>query len=158
MLKLNNNFPNGLRPEFGRWSQLIWLTVAIEQELLDENRVLIDKDGSVRVHFERQSPYAELAVKHSQAQLPKILAPLPVEQIKFRQVRMTEGHLQGTMRMGSSSADSVVDASQVCHDVRNLIVVGTSVMPTCPAAEPSHGTPSSPTYRRVGSHSQGSPP
>ncbi len=137
MLKLNNNFPNGLRPEFGRWSQLIWLTVAIEQELLDENRVLIDKDGSVRVHFERQSPYAELAVKHSQAQLPKILAPLPVEQIKFRQVRMTEGHLQGTMRMGSSSADSVVDASQVCHDVRNLIVVGTSVMPTCPAAEPS---------------------
>ena len=67
MIKLNNNFPNGLRPEFGRWRQLIWLTVAIEQELLDENRVLIDKDGTVRVHFERHSPYAELAVKRSRS-------------------------------------------------------------------------------------------
>jgi len=137
IIKLNNNFPNGLRPEFGRWRQLIWLTVATEQELLNENRVFIDKDGSVTVHFERHSPYAELAVKNSQEKLPAILAPLPVEQIKFRQVRMTEGHLQGTMRMGKSAADSVVDAGQVYHGIRNLIVVGTSVMPTCPPAEPS---------------------
>ncbi|MFL6734908.1 MAG: GMC family oxidoreductase N-terminal domain-containing protein, partial [Sphingomicrobium sp.] len=106
MIKLNNNFPQGLRPEFGRWRQMVYLSVATEQELLDENRVTIDRGGNVVVHFERQSPYAEQAVKWSREQLPKILAPLPVEQIRFKQVRITEGHVQGTMRMGSSSADS----------------------------------------------------
>ena len=137
LIKLNNNFPFGLRPEFGRWRQMIWLTVATEQELLNENRVMIDKGGNVVVHFERQSPYADRAVERTRAQLPKVLAPLPVEQINFKPIRLTEGHMQGTIRMGNSSADSVVDGGQVHHDVRNLIVVGTCVMPTCPAAEPS---------------------
>lgn len=136
LIEFKNNFPFGLRPEFGRWSQMIWLAIATEQELLDENRVTIDKDGNAVVHFERQSPYAERAVAQTSAQLPKILAPLPVERINFTS-RPTEGHVQGSLRMGSSRADSVVDSGQVCHDVRNVIVVGTSVMPTCPPAEPS---------------------
>jgi choline dehydrogenase-like flavoprotein len=136
LIEFKNKFPLGLRPEFGRWSQLVTLAVATEQELLNENRVMIDKSGNAVVHFERQSPYAERAVEWTRAQLPKILAPLPVERINFTD-RPTEGHLQGTLRMGSSSADSVVDSAQVCHDVRYLIAVGTCVMPTCPPAEPS---------------------
>jgi choline dehydrogenase-like flavoprotein len=31
----------------------------------------------------------------------------------------------------------VVDGAQIYHDVRNLIVVGTAVLPTCPPCEPS---------------------
>ena len=52
-------------------------------------------------------------------------------------IRKTESHLQGTLRMGSSRDDSVVDHGQIHHDIRNLIVVGTSTLPTCPAVAPS---------------------
>jgi choline dehydrogenase-like flavoprotein len=133
----DNRFPYGLRPEFGRWRQMISMHIAVEEELLDENRVLIDKEGRVVAHFERHSPYAEQAVERTLAQLPKVLAPLPVEQIIYKERRKTESHVQGTLRMGRSRADSVIDGAQVHHDVRNLIVVGTSVMPTCPAVAPS---------------------
>jgi choline dehydrogenase-like flavoprotein len=133
----DNRFPFGLRPEFGRWRQTLAVSIAVEEELLDENRVLIDKDGKAVAHFERHSPYAELAVERTRAELPKVLAPLPVEQIVYKGYRKTESHVQGTLRMGSSRADSVVDSTQVHHDVRNLIVVGTSLMPTCPPVAPS---------------------
>jgi choline dehydrogenase-like flavoprotein len=46
-------------------------------------------------------------------------------------------HLQGSLRMGSDPKESVVDAGQVHHDVRNLIVVGSSVFPTSGSAPPS---------------------
>jgi choline dehydrogenase-like flavoprotein len=39
--------------------------------------------------------------------------------------------------MGRSPADSVIDGAQLHHQFRNLIVVGTSVMPSCPPGAPS---------------------
>lgn len=137
LLKFNNDFPFGLRKEFGRWRQLLALTIAIEDELLDENRVTVDTDGNPIVHFQGRSAVANLAVEHTHAELPKVLAPLPVESIAFKPIRPTESHLQGTLRMGLDQANSVVDAGQIHHTWRNLVVVGASVMPTCPPAEPS---------------------
>ena len=75
-------------------------------------------------------------IGRAMTQMPEVLAPLPVEKINYKGIRKTEYHLQGTMRMGRRD-DSVVDHAHVHHDVRNLIVVGTSTMPTCPAVAPS---------------------
>lgn len=133
----DNRFPFGLRKEFGRWREALSLSIAVEEELLDDNRVLLGRDGKPVVHFERHSPYAELGVERTFARLPEVLAPLPVEQIVFKGLRKTESHVQGTLRMGQSRADSVIDHAQIHHDLRNLVVVGTSVLPTCPAVAPS---------------------
>ena len=46
-------------------------------------------------------------------------------------------HLLGTCRMGTDSADSVVDADCRAHDVRNLFVCDGSVFPTATAVNPS---------------------
>jgi choline dehydrogenase-like flavoprotein len=141
-IQFDNQFPYGLRPDFGRWSQIVSVKVSVEEELRDDNYVTIDKNGEAIVHFAGRSPYATLAVQRSLEQLPKVLAPLPVEDIVVKESLAvmssdTLSHLQGTLRMGSTSADSVVDRAQVHHDLRNLIVVGTSVMPSCPPIEPS---------------------
>jgi choline dehydrogenase-like flavoprotein len=141
-IQFDNQFPYGLRPEFGRWSQIVSVKISVEEELRDDNHVAIDKNGDPVVHFAGRSPYAKLAVQRSLEQLPKVLAPLPVEEIVVKESlsvmsRETVSHLQGTLRMGSTNADSVVDHAQVHHDLRNLIVVGTSVMPSCPPVEPS---------------------
>lgn len=137
IMVFDNRFPFGLRQEFGRWRETLAISIALEEELLDENRVTIDREGRPVVHFERHSPYAETGIERTLRRLPDVLSPLPVEDIKFKGVRKTESHLQGTLRMGSSRDDSVVDHGQVHHDIRNLIVVGTSTMPTCPAVAPS---------------------
>lgn len=141
-IQFDNQFPYGLRADFGRWSQIVSVKVSVEEELLDNNYVAIDKDGKPIVNFAGRSTYARLAVQRSLEQLPKVLAPLPIEEIVVKQDLAvasmdTLSHLQGTLRMGSTSADSVIDRAQVHHDLRNLIVVGTSVMPSCPPVEPS---------------------
>jgi choline dehydrogenase-like flavoprotein len=137
LLIFDNRFPYGLRTEFGRWRQMLVISIEIEEEPLDENRVSLHPSGKPLVHFARHSPYAELAVTRTWELLPKVLAPLPVEKIVFRGRQPSTAHFQGTIRMGRTRADSVVDAGQVHHDIRNLIVVGNSVMPTCRAVAPS---------------------
>jgi choline dehydrogenase-like flavoprotein len=62
---------------------------------------------------------------------------LPVERIEVRQVDQISVHLQGTLRMGSDPLESVVDAGQIHHKVRNLVVVGSSVFPTAGSGPPS---------------------
>lgn len=133
----DNHFPYGLRTEYGRWRQTLSLRAAIADELNNENRVSVNDQGDVSVHYVGNSDYTERAVTHFLDNLPKILAPLPVEKIQFRGRRKSQSHLQGTLRMGASPADSVVDGGQIHHHVRNLVVVGTSVMPTCPPVQPS---------------------
>lgn len=39
--------------------------------------------------------------------------------------------------MGLDPSNSVVDVRQIHHRLRNLVVVGSSVFPTCPPANPS---------------------
>ena len=47
------------------------------------------------------------------------------------------GHQIGTVRMGADPAQSVVDRDLVCHDVPNLMVVGSAVFPTSSSLNPS---------------------
>jgi choline dehydrogenase-like flavoprotein len=89
------------------------------------------------VSHERISDYAARGVERSWKQLQQVLAPLPIERIEFRGLRPTESHLQGSLRMGNDRATSVVDAKQVHHQVRNLVVVGSAVFPSGSCSNPS---------------------
>lgn len=137
LVYFENRWPNGLRTEYGRWRQLVPLTVAIEDLPQDSNRVTLDADGTPRVAHATVSEYATRGVQRSFKGLEKVLAPLHVERLEFSNMRPTESHIQGTLRMGTDRASSVIDAQQIHHDVRNLIVVGSAVFPSCPPSNPS---------------------
>jgi choline dehydrogenase-like flavoprotein len=137
LVYFENRWPHGLRQEYGRWRQLVPLTVAVEDLPQESNRVTLDSDGMPRVVHAAPSEYARRGVEHSLAGLEKMLAPLPVERLEFVEMRPTESHIQGSLRMGNDRATSVIDAKQIHHDVRNLVVVGSSVFPSCPSANPS---------------------
>lgn len=138
MISFENRWPFGLRPEKGRWRQTVPLTIVVEELPEPDNRVVPGKDPAVpEVIFKGPSDYALKGVERVMAALPEILAPLPVEDIFFRNRRRTESHHQGTLRMGIDPADSVVDAHQIHHRWRNLVAVGTSVFPTCTSSGPS---------------------
>lgn len=137
LLYFESRWPFGLRKEFGRWRQLVPLIVVVEDVPQDTNRVTLDPDGTPRVSHAQISDYAQRGIDRSFEKLGEVLAPLPVESIEFIEMRPTESHIQGSLRMGADPATSVVDAKQLHHDVRNLVVVGSSVFSSCPASNPS---------------------
>lgn len=137
LIYFENRWPTGLRSEFGRWRQLAPLTIVVEDIPQDSNRVTLDDDGFPRVSHARSSDYAHRGLKAAMHKLETVLAPLPVERINFLGIRDTESHIQGSLRMGTDPKQSVVDATQVHHDVRNLVVVGSSVFPSGSCANPS---------------------
>lgn len=137
MVEFENYPKHGLRRERGRWRQCAPLVIVAEDLLPDANAVTIDDDGTPVVNWQGASDYAKAGLDRAIADLPKLLAPLPVEDIVLRAHRETERHLQGTMRMGKDPATSVVDDRQLHHRYRNLVAAGTSVMPTCSGANPS---------------------
>jgi choline dehydrogenase-like flavoprotein len=137
LIYFENRWPFGLRKEYGRWRQLAPLIIVVEDVPQDSNRVTIDTNGMPHVAHEKISDYAQLGLKRSFETLGKVLAPLPIDSIDLIEMRPTESHIQGSLRMGVQRANSVVDARQIHHDVRNLVVVGSAVFPSCPASNPS---------------------
>lgn len=138
MISFENRWPFGLRPEKGRWRQIVPLTIVIEELPEPNNRVQPgNKPDIPEVMFKGPSDYARRGEERVMAALPRILAPLPVEEIFFRNRRRTESHHQGTLRMGRDPANSVVDEHQIHHRWRNLVAVGASVFPTCTSSGPS---------------------
>lgn len=137
LVYFDNRWTHGLRAEPGRMRQSLPLMIVVEEAVEDGNRVSVDREGEVVVHYGGTSAYALRGQERALARLPDLLAPLPVENIVLRSQRPTESHLQGTLRMGNDPAASVVDAGLVHHRWRNLTVVGTSTFPTCGIANPS---------------------
>lgn len=137
LIFFDNRWPYGLRKEFGRWRQLAPLVVVVEDLPQQSNRVTLDSDGMPKVIHPSVSEYAKRGVKESLARLEQVLSPLPVERVDFKGMRGTESHIQGSLRMGSDSATSVIDAAQIHHVCRNLVVVGSSVFPSGPCCNPS---------------------
>jgi choline dehydrogenase-like flavoprotein len=137
LIVFDNDFPFGLRTEFGRWRQVLPVRGAIAGELNNANRVSLNERGEAVVHYVGFSDYTERSVAHFLDTLPRILAPLPVEKIVLKGRAKSQSHVQGTLRMGADVSNSVIDSEQVHHHVRNLVVVGTSVMPTCPPVQPT---------------------
>jgi choline dehydrogenase-like flavoprotein len=137
LVEFENRPKHGLRREPGKWRQCAPLIIVVEDLVDDANSVTLAPDGRAQVNFRGESSYAKLGMKKALEKLPGLLAPLPVEKIVFHEMRETERHLQGTLRMGKDAATSVLDDRLVHHRFRNLVGVGTAVLPTCSAGNPS---------------------
>ncbi len=137
LMYFENRWKFGLRTEPGRWRQTLPLVVALEDPPDAANRVTLDADDQPLVTHHGPSAYAKRGLDHLNSNLERVLSPLPIESIQWRGERSTESHIQSSLRMGTSPANSVVDGDQIHHKTRNLVVVGSSVFPTCPNANPS---------------------
>lgn len=137
LLFFENRWSHGLRKEYGRWRQTLPIIVAVENLPLDSYAVTLDEEWRARVDHGPFSDYAVRGLKAALDSLERVLQPLPVERIVPRGERPTESHIQCSLPMGNDPERSVVDSTQVHHRIRNLVVVGSAVFPTCPPANPS---------------------
>lgn len=128
------------RDERGKWRQIMEMKVVFEALPQAANRVTLELADPRRPAVEHGGvdDYVARGIAAVTASLGGALAPLPVEEI-FRWPRPTgtEYHIVGTTRMGRDPAQSVVDPDGVHHQVRNLVLLGGSVFPTCPPANPT---------------------
>lgn len=129
-----------LRTEFGKWRQVLPVRMVFSSLPDEVNRVTLNPEDPARpiMHYEGHGDYTERALASAQADLERILAPLPIEEIRMRpRVRSTEAHIIGTTAMGNDPATSIVDRNCVHHQVRNLLVLGSSTFPVGGPANPT---------------------
>lgn len=134
---MNNYRRDGFRPVYNRWRQTLPLEYFVEDIPLESNGVIDDGGDTPLVSHASRSEYCMRGVERVIARLPEVLAALPVEDVIRRPDLPTGSHLQGTCRMGSDPETSIVDGGLVHHQVRNLMVLGTAVWPTCGMSNPS---------------------
>ena len=136
----SRNAPVRLRDERNRWRQYLPLKIIFEDLRQPRNRVIVSPDDPdrPRVTFVGRSAYCEAGLASVPDVLPRVLRALPVESLRFiPEPNNTEAHVQGTTPMGGNASDSVVDRDLRHHRLRNLLVLGASVFPTCPPGNPT---------------------
>ena len=136
-IRIENPWRYPLRTEYGRWRQVMPVSMLVPTEPLPENRVMLGADDQPEVHHPTVSKYGSDGIAWALEKLPEVLSPLPVEKIEYVGLADSAFHIQGTLRMGTDPKESVVDGDLLMHDVRNLMVVGTSLLPTCGSGNPS---------------------
>lgn len=130
-----------LRMERGRWRQRLMAKFIFEDLPQRDNYVRpSSEDPSMpEVAYHGHSDYTQRgidALLSSEAE-ELFSAALPVERIQLLEAFSTEGHIECTVPMGHDAASSVVDRHLIHHEVRNLLVLGSSAFPTCPPANPT---------------------
>lgn len=128
-----------LRNTYGKWQQVLYVRFVFEDLPQERNRVVLDDpEGRPVAEYLGHSDYALRAAAAAEHQIGELLRPLPVEAVRWKDgFAGTEAHIQGTVVMGRSRDDSVVDGHMIHHDHRNLVVLGSSAFPTGAPANPT---------------------
>jgi choline dehydrogenase-like flavoprotein len=132
-----NHWRDGMRTEWGKWRQTLPLEIFIEELPQETNFVADEGRGMPVAHHPARSEYSARGEKRVLQLLPDLVKMLPVEDIVRVDDLPTNSHIQGTCRMGTDPAKSIVDRNLVHHEIRNLMVLGTAVWPSCGTANPS---------------------
>lgn len=130
-----------LRAERGRWRQRAVLKLVFEDIPDAANSVDVAPQDPSRpvIRYPEHSAYMQAGFASISGLVEELVDGLPVESYSLEPLIGLGGvsHIQGTTRMGLDPADSVVDRDLRHHAVRNLVVLGSGVFPTCPPANPT---------------------
>lgn len=128
-----------LRPEKNRWRQLMQMKFIFEDIPDEKNYVAVSQNNPERpiVAYHGVSDYTQRGLDHLPTVAEKILSPLPIESLEVKDPSRGEAHILGTTVMGNDADQSIVDKHLLHHQVRNLMVLGSSVYPSCSPSNPT---------------------
>ena len=128
-----------MRIERGKYQQRTMMKFVFEDIAQDSNAVELTKvEGKPSVSFNGYSQYLENSIDYVKENIESLLSTLPVERyLLSERPHPTEGHIMGTVIMGSDPNDSVVDRNLLHHKIKNLVVAGASSFPSVAPANPT---------------------
>jgi choline dehydrogenase-like flavoprotein len=128
-----------LRAERGRMTERTYLRFMFDEIPRDDNTVAIHAPDArlAEARFNGYSDYAQRAADRIPKMVEELGQGLPIERIDSVMLGRTSAHIQGTVVMGNSPDESIVDRHLIHHRYRNLLVLGASAFPT---ASPSYPT------------------
>ena len=117
-----------------------WLTTEDLPE--PDNRVLLDRDGGIRLHYRPNNVYAHQILTRKLRHLLNHLGCEPhlLPQNAYFGKRLPiagTGHQNGTIRFGHDAKASALDVNCQAHEVDNLYVVDGSFFPSSAAVNPT---------------------
>jgi choline dehydrogenase-like flavoprotein len=128
-----------LRTERGRWTERVLLKFLFDDIPRAENRVIVSS-GNPRMAETLWTGYSDYSNRGGD-QVPRMIdtlaSALPIERVASITRGSTDAHIEGTVVMGNDPRSSIVDRYLVHHQIRNLLVLGSSAFVT---ASPSHPT------------------
>lgn len=107
-----------------------------------ENRVLVDKQGNIQVHYQANNVEAYRRLREKLVQIMDAVAEAEGAggTTRYYGFKLGSGgvsHQSGTCRFGVDPDQSVLDLYCKAHDLDNLYVVDTAFFPSCGAVNPS---------------------
>ncbi len=100
-----------------------------------ENRITLDSDGTIRVHWKPNNRVAHRELVQATRDMLRA-AGYPVIMTQAMGIE-TNSHQCGTARFGADPATSVLDPFCRTHDIENLYVVDSSFFPSSSAVNPA---------------------
>lgn len=134
-----NTMYGALRSERGRWNERLILKFLFDDIPRLENEVVVH-GANPRLAETRFSGYSDYAMRGAErvpSMIEKLAEALPIERIDSISQSSSDAHIQGTVVMGNDPSTSIVDRYLIHHQIRNLLVLGSSSFVT---ASPSHPT------------------
>lgn len=130
-----------LRVDKGRWRQVCYMKFIFEDLPNEKNYVTVSATNPhlPETVYKGYSAYTQRGMDTLPDVLPKVLTPLPIERLDISKPgpNNSEAHILGTTVMGNDPATAIVDKHLIHHQVRNLMVLGGSVFPTCAPFNPT---------------------
>jgi len=128
-----------LRVTRGRWTERVIMRFMFDDIPREDNQVRINAANPEmpETDFRGYSDYAERGRARVPDMINKLAEALPIESVEEITIGATSAHIQGTVVMGTDKTRSIVDRYLVHHEIRNLLVLGSSAFPT---ASPSYPT------------------
>lgn len=130
---------DALRPERGRWTERLILKFLFDDVPREDNYVTVNGANPrlAETHFSGYSDYAIRGADYVPKMIDKLAEALPVERVAGIFRGSSEAHIEGTVVMGNDPSKSIVDRYLVHHQVRNLLVLGSSAFVTAVATHPT---------------------
>jgi choline dehydrogenase-like flavoprotein len=128
-------------PWIPRWAYDAWVArgvdwLAMSEDLpRDENRVTVDPDGRIRLHYQPNNMAAHNRLVKEMKRILRRLGFWVVVAHSHRDRNTT--HQCGTLCFGTDPRSSVLDPYCRAHDVENLFVVDASFFPSSAAVNPA---------------------
>lgn len=127
-----------IRMERGKYLQRARFSFQFEDLPQMKNYITTTDNPQVpKIVYQNHSAYTQKAVENLRNNIETLFSDLPIEQVTLGELKRGGGHIYGGVMMGSNDQDGVIDKHLRHHNIRNLVVTGSSSFPSTGLVNPT---------------------